>query len=775
MACMTPVADGMRLSVDHPDAREFRASVIEWLMLNHPHDCPVCDEGGECHLQDMTVMTGHAYRRTRFPKRTHRNQDLGPFVNHEMNRCIQCYRCVRFYRGLAGGRDLEVFGCHDHVYFGRAEDGVLESEFSGNLVEICPTGVFTDKTLKVHYARKWDLQTAPSICVHCGLGCNTIAGERSGMLRRILNRYHHDVNGYFLCDRGRFGYEFVNGDKRISRPLAVPLPGEEECPPEKGHVAVDADKAVGRITALLRDSRGVIGIGSPRASLESNFALRALVGPENFYAGMSPQEHRLASLITDILGKGPARTPSLKDVQMADAVFVLGEDIPNTAPLLSLALRRAAQNKAIETAAGMKLPVWDDAAVRNAGQDAKVPFSIATSEATRLDDVATRTFRALPDDLARLGYAVAHEIHAAAPDVPGLTPEQREFARAVASDLLKAKRPVIVSGTGCMSTAVVEAAANVAWVLCASGASAQLSFAVPECNTLGTALMGGRTLDEAFTMMQDGLGDTVVILENDLYRRAGAETIDAFLCKAKSVIVLDHVMNPTASRADVVLPAATFAESTGTLVNNEGRAQRFYQVFAPGTDVRASWLWINAIMGERAVSGRLSALIDRMGKDFPVFAALGEAFPPADLRLTEEKVPRQPHRSSGRTALTADISVHEPKPPEDNDTPLAFSMEGSELQPPAALMPRYWAPGWNSVQALNKFQQEVGGPLRNGGAGVRLIEPQVATSTPPYFGEIPSAAGPDAAHPPRYRVFGSEELSSLSTSIREREARDIPS
>ena len=150
MACMTAAEEGMLVSVQDRDAREFRASVIEWLMVNHPHDCPVCDEGGECHLQDMTVMTGHAYREFRFDKRTHRNQDLGPFVNHEMNRCIACYRCVRFYRDYAGGRDLDVFGAHDDVYFGRASDGMLENEFSGNLVEVCPTGVFTHKTLKKH-------------------------------------------------------------------------------------------------------------------------------------------------------------------------------------------------------------------------------------------------------------------------------------------------------------------------------------------------------------------------------------------------------------------------------------------------------------------------------------------------------------------------------------------------------------------------------------------------------------------------------------------------
>ncbi|NIR47970.1 NADH-quinone oxidoreductase subunit G, partial [candidate division KSB1 bacterium] len=142
-----------------------------------------------------------------------------PFINHEMNRCIQCFRCVRFYREYAGGRDLNSFASKNHTYFGRHEDGVLENEFSGNLVEVCPTGVFTDKTLKQHYTRKWDLTSTPSICTHCGLGCNTLAGERYGGLRRILSRYNGKVNGYFLCDRGRFGYEFVNSEKRIRQPV----------------------------------------------------------------------------------------------------------------------------------------------------------------------------------------------------------------------------------------------------------------------------------------------------------------------------------------------------------------------------------------------------------------------------------------------------------------------------------------------------------------------------------------------------------------------------
>ena len=214
MACMTPVAEGMRISLDSPDASEFRADILELLMTNHPHDCPVCEEGGECHLQDMTVMTGHTNREYRSLKRTHRNQYLGPFINHEMNRCIACYRCIRYYQDYAGGHDLQVFGSHNHVYFGRHEDGVLENEFSGNLVEVCPTGVFTDKTFSQHYSRKWDLQAAPSICVHCALGCNISPGERYGELRRVINRYNGDVNGYFLCDRGRVVFFFLNTENR---------------------------------------------------------------------------------------------------------------------------------------------------------------------------------------------------------------------------------------------------------------------------------------------------------------------------------------------------------------------------------------------------------------------------------------------------------------------------------------------------------------------------------------------------------------------------------
>ncbi|MGB2002923.1 MAG: 2Fe-2S iron-sulfur cluster-binding protein, partial [Porticoccaceae bacterium] len=215
MGCMTQVSEGARFSLHAENATEFREAVVESLMLNHPHDCPVCAEGGECHLQDMTVMVGHRDRRYSGKKNTYRNQYLGPLIHHEMNRCITCYRCERYYRDYAGGTDLGAQASHDHLYFGRHEEGVLESEFSGNLVEVCPTGVFTDKPFLKQYSRKWDLQSAPSICSGCAVGCNIAPGERYGKLKRVHNRYNHEVNGYFLCDRGRFGSGYVNSDARL--------------------------------------------------------------------------------------------------------------------------------------------------------------------------------------------------------------------------------------------------------------------------------------------------------------------------------------------------------------------------------------------------------------------------------------------------------------------------------------------------------------------------------------------------------------------------------
>src|SRR6185312_10499429 len=579
MACMTPASPDTRISLHDPDAVAFRAGIIEGMMLNHPHDCPVCDEGGECHLQDMTVMTGHDYRRTRFPKRTFRNQYLGPFVYHEMNRCIQCYRCVRFYRNYAGGSDLNSFGITNEVFFGREKDGVLESEFAGNLVEVCPTGVFTDRTLRRHYTRKWDLQMASSICGGCGLGCNITMGERYGVLRRVVNRFNSEVNGYFLCDRGRYGYEYVNSEKRIR---AARYKGEQ----------ISGDEAAGQLRSIVSESKALIGIGSPRASLEANFALRRLVGADHFFAGVREDELARIKSMVAILQAGPARVASIRDAEESDAVLVLGEDVTNSAPRLGLALRQSLRQQSFDTARKVRVPLWMDDAVRELAQGTRSPLFIASPSTTRLDDVATATYRAAPDDVARLGFAVAREIDANAPEVAGLPDQVREHARAIAAALTSAKRPLVVSGYSCRSDVVIEAAANVAKALCDTKHAAGLSLVVPESNSVGLALMDAPSLDEALSAMRNNPDATVIVLENDLYRQIPKKVADEFLESAAHVVVLDSVESETTARAELLLPAGTFAESEGTLVSNEGRAQRFFQVFPSGDEVRESWRWL---------------------------------------------------------------------------------------------------------------------------------------------------------------------------------------
>jgi NADH-quinone oxidoreductase subunit G len=770
MSCMTPATDNSWISIDDEEAKAFRASVVEWLMTNHPHDCPVCEEGGHCHLQDMTVMTGHNQRRYRFSKRTHQNQELGPFIAHEMNRCIACYRCVRYYKDYAGGTDLGVFGAHDNVYFGRVEDGVLESEFSGNLTEVCPTGVFTDKTHSERYTRKWDMQFAPSICHGCASGCNISPGERYGEIRRIENRFNGDVNHYFLCDRGRFGYGYVNRKDRPRQPIM-----------QLSKMKMGVDAALDQAAALVKN-RTLIGIGSPRASLESNHALRELVGADNFYSGIAAGEWQNLQLIRDLLRDGPLPTPSLREIEAHDAIFVLGEDLTQTAARMALALRQAARGKATEIAASARIQDWHQAAVQNVAQHALHPLFIASVAATRLDDVAEQSVQAAPLDIARLGFAVAHAIDPSAPAVEGLEQDAAELAQRIAAALLAGQRPLIVSGASLGNRAVIEAAGNIAQALKNREKNASLSLVVPEANSLGMALLlagesRDSSLDAALAALENGAADAVLVLENDLYRRADPARVDAALAAARVVIVADHQRTATSERAHLLLPVASFAEADGTLVSLEGRAQRFFQVFEPSyydgeSLIREGWRWLHALhstlRGQPLDWSQLDQVTAACAASQPLLAGIEDAAPKAGFRIKGLKLAREPHRYSGRTSMRANQSVHEPRQPQDVDSPFAFSMEGyAGSAEDRQQIPFAWSPGWNSPQAWNKFQDEVGGHLRAGDPGVRLLHGGAGGS---WFA-VPAAFAPAAGQwllVPRHHLFGSDETSALAEPIQAR-------
>ncbi|MNS03808.1 NADH-quinone oxidoreductase subunit G [compost metagenome] len=758
MACMEPVNNELRISVDHPTAKAFRKQLIEWLMTNHPHDCAVCDEGGSCHLQDMTVMTGHNYRRFEFPKRTYTNQYLGPLINHEMNRCIQCYRCVRFYKDYAGGNDLDVFAAHNHVYFGRAEDGVLQSEFSGNLAEVCPTGVFTDKTLKQHYTRKWDFTFAPSICQHCSLGCNIIAGERYGELRQITSRYNSEVNGYFMCDRGRFGYEAANSDQRIQQ-AAI----------KTHHYPIDKKILLDHISELLIKHQ-FIGIGSPRASLESNYALMKLVGKEHFFNGISETEHQLNTTALALLQSGVAHIPSLKEIEEYDVVLILGEDIINSAPMAALSVRQAIRQVPIDTAHNaINLPVWHDAALREYIQNKHSALFIAHPYETKLDDIATKTHYLTPTEIAALGYAITQHIN------NGSLSEHsfNEEASLIASELLKAERPLIIAGTSLMNEPTLKAAGNIAMALTKNGKTAGLFLIMQECNSLGLTMMQSTSLNEALAKTNEE-DFAVIILENDIYRRVPAEHIDLFLTKCSEVITIDHQYTKLAESSTVIIPSGFFSEADGTIINNEGRAQRYFQVFTPENPmIRESWRWLtdmyslkNGIAINDALS--LNDLQRELIESLPQFKGVEKTAPEDSFRVNGQKIPREPHRYSGRTAMQANKNVSEPKPPEDLDSSLSFTMEGYQGIPPSSLTPFFWSPGWNSVQSINKFQIEIGGPLHDGDPGVRLIEPLINTSASFITSSSEEEKkSNDWTVVPIHHIFGSEELSNLSAPIAE--------
>jgi NADH-quinone oxidoreductase subunit G len=765
MSCMEPVTDGMLVSVEDKDAADFRAGVVEGLMTNHPHDCPVCDEGGECHLQDMTVMTGHNYRRFVFKKRTYTNQYLGPFIQHEMNRCIQCYRCVRYYKDYAGGKDLNVYGSANQVYFGRQQEGTLESEFSGNLVEVCPTGVFTDKTLKKHYTRKWDLTNGPSICVHCSVGCNTILGERYGSLRRTLSRYHGDINGYFLCDRGRFGYEFIESTDRTRQILVR----------DSKNDAMTEIQGLDQLTGLTSSLQGneIIGIGSPRASLEANFALSEFVGKDNFCHGISQAEFEMVKKALTMLGSGMAHVPSLKELEKCDAVLILGEDITNTAPMMALSVRQCIRNKSIRIASKMGIPAWNDSAVRQLNHEVKSPLFIASPVSTKLDDVATETWYAAPDDIARLGFAVASAIVSAGSDDKETGKSLKELASRISEALMAAENPLIVTGIAGGSMEKLDAVTSISQAFSGKNKKVSIAISFPESNSAGLGLMEGRHLNDVVAKIEKQPPEVLIILENDLYRKLPAEIADKILVKCPHVIVIDHMMHATALKADLVIPSAVYAESAGTMVNHEGRAQRYYSALPVKDPVKENWQWITDLMnlsGKNVHSWQsFDGVADSLSEAYPVFKGIKGKMPDAGFRYYNEKIARQTSRFSGRTAMNARKNVSEPAPPIDADSPMKFSMEGYKGYPPAELIPYYWSPGWNSAQSINKYLEEPDGQLRDGNPGVRLFDDAV------FPGAMITSIVPKAFKQktggflfiPVHRIFGSEELSAHAHAIAE--------
>lgn len=762
MACITPVTDGMRISIKNKAAGEFREQVIAAMMTNHPHDCPVCAEGGECHLQDMTVMTGHSVREYQGTKRTFNNQYLGELVGHEMNRCITCYRCTRFYNDYAGGKDFGVYGSKNQVYFGRQTDGALESEFSGNLVEVCPTGVFTNKVFSSHYTRKWDLQSAPSVCSHCSVGCNLSIGERYGSVRRVMNRYNPDINGYFLCDRGRYGIGFVNGEQRIRQSSGI----SQQSPVALTHL--DVAKAFSHFR-----KKQFIGIGSARASLEANFYLKNIVGAEHFSPGYNNEEMKVAAQHTQLLSTN--KPPSLIEIEQSDFVFIIAEDISQTAPRIALSVRQALRNAANAKAAKIGIPSWQDSAVRNIGGKLLSPLFSLQSTSTKLDDVAEQTLLlpitqisrclAVLEELLKHGSIESisnekslHKVLSNLAEKSQLNSLEQCFIASVYKAFRKAKNPLFISGTSAVSAELLASVANVmtAFKQQQEITVPQLIIVPPSNNSVGLlSILDAQSLSIEQVLAQlnepSKAYQGIILLEQELAMLSNAQ-VAKLRSSAQSLIVLDHSAHRLSSTADIVLPVAAVSEGDGHYVNYQGRAQKFVQVHAPLLPIQESWRWLDNIadivgikIASDATDLKTQQCLQSVAKNtkcqslsqlhqffidtYPQWSKLLIESDDNAEKVAEKPTARMSHRASGRTAQMANISVHEVKNTQKTDDNFSFSMEGRSVRN-ASDMPFAWAPGWNSNQSISQFQDEINGQLINHKSAVFISIPKTITDNP---------------------------------------------
>lgn len=624
VSCMVKAADGMVVSTTDGDAARLRRMVIEWMMMNHPHDCPVCDEGGMCLLQDYTIAGGHGRRRYRGKKRTYQSQYLGEFIFQEMNRCIQCYRCSRFYQDYCGGTDFGTLKVSNKVFFGRHEEGWLESEFAGNLAEICPTGVFTDKTY--HYvARPWDLETAPSVCPHCSLGCNTMPGARYRKLVKITARENQTVNGWFICDRGRFGYGFAG---RKDRPYFPMIMGN------KADLTEALDEAANRLSeAVLKHGGNCLALlGSPRIPLENAYYMNKFAdafGSANVFYSPNPERERKDRLAASLLKPELAR--SLKEIEDSDYIICAGVDPINEAPMLALMMRQAVRK-------GARALVIDPRPVL-------LPF-----EFTHLP--------VAPDGLADALTAAANDI--------------------------KGYRPVIIVGTGMGSEELIEKATSLTKFARTAGKDCGLFYVMDGPNSFGNAILAGDEpdFDELLDDIEKGRVKVLVVAECDpLGQYPDRERVAKALEKLDSLIVMDYLPSDMVSRADVFLPTTAYAEQEGTFINNEGRAQVFGQAYISGVpindmgpdahpprtfskEVPGHSLPVWEILKELACSMKpecfLTASADairaEIAETFPAFSPLKGLLPGDGTRLlpgAPYKPPIRPDVSeTGRAALT---------------------------------------------------------------------------------------------------------------------------
>jgi NADH-quinone oxidoreductase subunit G len=558
MSCMVAAQDGMVVSTTDKEAVDFRKYVVEWLMLHHPHDCPVCDEGGHCLLQDMTVSGGHGIRRYLGKKRTYADQYLGPLLQHEMNRCIHCYRCARFYQEFSGYRDLGVMQSANQTYFGRFKDGVLESPFSGNLSDICPTGVYTDKPSRF-FGRRWDYERSPSLCINCSLGCHTVASCRYRKVVRQEARFSNSVNGHFICDRGRYGFFYADLEQRPRRAI---IDGE----------AVAVDQALNvleqRLVTVMNKAgaEAVACAGSSRSSLETLAMLKRLCQakgwPQPAYFVDTAITRKVKSAVARL---EPDLMVSLREIECADFVVVVGADAINEAPMLALAMRQARKNDATVAVIDPR-PVF-------------LPFEFEHLPA-KLNEVngylGALVKAAIDSDALKEQEASGRKFYGALPEIEQVPRSQQEKISFLVEKLRNSQRPIIVCATESVLQPTPALAADAALLLQAAGKPAGLFYLMPGANAFAAGLLSDETasFETLVENIEKGSIKGLILVEsNPFWKFPDRQRLEKALGRLELMVVMDYMNSEAAQKAHIFLPTTTLYESGGVYTNQEARVQ----------------------------------------------------------------------------------------------------------------------------------------------------------------------------------------------------------
>jgi len=560
-ACATPATNGMIVRSRSDKAVKAQRSVMEFLLINHPLDCPICDQGGECQLQDLAVGYGGSASRYSEEKRVVFHKDVGPLISmEEMTRCIHCTRCVRFGQEVAGVMELGMIHRGEHSEITTLAGRTIDSELSGNMIDICPVGALTSKPFR-YSARTWELSRRQSVSPHDSVGANLVVQVKAGKVMRVVPLENEDVNECWIADRDRFSYEALNSDSRLTQPM-IKQGG--------AWVAVDWTTALAYVADGLQrvksefGAAGIGAVGHASSTVEELHLLARLVrglGSENI-------DHRTRH--ADFGNAAPAGRArwlgtSIASLSTLDRAFVVGAFLRKDHPLLAQRLRQAVRHGAQL----MSLhAVHDDWAMPVAARLTAAPASWPA----QLADVAA-------------AVAKARGVPAPLPADPG--PQAQGVAAALLSG---ARKAILLGNAAAQHPQASQLLALASWIGEHTGAS--VGYLGESGNSVGAqlvaALPGAGGL-HAGQMLQQPMKALILLHTEPALDGADAAATGRALAGAGLVVALTPFKDAAAEVADVMLPIAPFTETAGTFVNAEGRVQSVHGVVKPLGETRPAW------------------------------------------------------------------------------------------------------------------------------------------------------------------------------------------